>query len=76
MKKVYLIKILSKKETKLKQKPWIFKAILTSIKIKNILCKRYFQKQDIFWYEMEFTPYKAEQPLWGMELQEKEAQND
>ena len=25
-----------------------------------------------FW----FTPCKAEQPLWGMELQEKEAQKD
>ena len=25
---------------------------------------------------MEFTPHKAEQPLQGMELQEKEAQKD
>ena len=30
-------KILSKKETKLKQKPWIYEAILTSSKIKDIL---------------------------------------
>ena len=47
-----MIKIyLSKKETKLKQKPWISRAILTSIKIKHILYKKYLQKQDIFWYE-------------------------
>ena len=44
-------KMLSKKETKLKQKLWISKAILTSIKIKNILYRKYLQKQDIFWYE-------------------------
>ena len=46
-------KILSKKkkETKLKQKPWVSKTILTSIKIKSILYKKYLQKQDIFWYE-------------------------
>ena len=25
---------------------------------------------------MEFTPHKAEQPVQGMELQEKEAQKD
>ena len=50
-------KILSKKETKLKQKPWISKAILTSIKIKNILYKKCLQKQDIFWYE-RYTFYR------------------
>ena len=37
-----------KKETKLKQ---IKLVVLTSIKIKNILYKKYLQKQDIFWYE-------------------------
>ena len=37
-----------KKETKLKQ---INLVVLTSIKIKNILYKKYLQKQDIFWYE-------------------------
>ena len=37
-------KMLSKKETKLKQKLWISKAILTSIKIKNILYRKYLQK--------------------------------
>ena len=44
-------KVLPKKETKPKRKPWISKAILTSIKIKNILYKKYLQKQDVFWYE-------------------------
>ena len=29
-----------------------------------------------FFLKLEFTPYKAEQPLQGMELQEKEAQED
>ena len=37
-------RILSKKETKLKLKPWISRAILTSIKIKHILYKKYLQK--------------------------------
>ena len=40
-----------KKETKLKQKPWTSRAILTSIKIKHTLYKKYLQQQDIFWYE-------------------------
>ena len=45
-------KMLSKKnETKLKQKPWISKAILTLTKIKTILHKKDLQKYDIFWYE-------------------------
>ena len=44
-------KILPKKEARLKQKPWISRAILTPIKIKHILYKKYLQKQDIFWYE-------------------------
>ena len=29
-----------------------------------------------FFFELEFTPCKTEQPLQGMELQEKEAQKD
>ena len=41
-------KILSKKETKLKQKPWISKATLTSIKIKHMLYKKYLQRQGVF----------------------------
>ena len=28
----------------------------------------------IFFFKLGFTPYKAEQPLKGMELQEKEVQ--
>ena len=44
-------KVLPKKETKPKRKLWISKAILTSIKIKNMLYKKYLQKQDVFWYE-------------------------
>ena len=44
-------KILSNKETKLKRKSWISKVILTSVKIKSILYRKYLQKQDIFWYE-------------------------
>ena len=30
----------------------------------------------IFYFQLRFTPCKAEQPLQGMELQEKEAQKD
>ena len=44
-------KVLPKKETKPKRKPWISKAILTSVKIKNMLYKKYLQKKDVFWYE-------------------------
>ena len=29
-----------------------------------------------FIFKLELTPCKAEQPLWGMELQEKEVQKD
>ena len=27
-------------------------------------------------FKLGFTPFKAEEPLWAMELQEKEAQKD
>ena len=30
---------------------------------------------DLF-FKWGFNPFKAEQPLWGMELQEKEVQKD
>ena len=30
----------------------------------------------VFFFKLGFIPCKAEQPLQGMELQEKEAQND
>ena len=28
----------------------------------------------VFFFKLGFNPCKAEQPLWGMELQEKEAE--
>ena len=34
-------------------------------------CRHFF-----FFFKLGFTPCKAEQPLQGMELQEKEAQKD
>ena len=37
-------------EKKLREKPWITKDILQSIRIKNNLCNRYISKQDQFWY--------------------------
>ena len=30
----------------------------------------------IAFFKLGFTPCKAEQPLWGVELKEKEAQKD
>ena len=59
-------KILSKKETKLKKKPWISKTILASVKIRSIqsilfilneakivleYCQNICKKKKIFWYE-------------------------
>ena len=41
---------LSKREKKLREKPWITKGILQSIRIKNNLYNRYIRKQDQFWY--------------------------
>ena len=35
-----------------------------------------FEWKAVFFYNLGFTPCKAEQPLQGMELQEKEAQKD
>ena len=34
------------------------------------------QKQAVIFFKLWFTAWKAEQPLQGMELQEKEAQQD
>ena len=31
---------------------------------------------NVIFFKFGFTPYKAEQPLRGMEFQEKEVQND
>ena len=44
-------KTLSKKESKLRLKPWISRSILQSIKIKNNYYKKYIKKQESFWYE-------------------------
>ena len=41
---------LSKREKKLREKPWITKGILQSTRIKNNLYNRYMRKQDQFWY--------------------------
>ena len=42
---------MSRKESKLRQKPWLTKGILKSIRIKNQLCKKYLNKQGNFWFE-------------------------
>ena len=44
-------KTLSKKESKLKLKPWITKSILQSIKIRDKYQKKYIRKQENLWYE-------------------------
>ena len=41
---------LSKRDKKLREKSWITKSILQSIRIKNNLYNRYIRKQDQFWY--------------------------
>jgi len=43
-------KTLSKKERKAKQKPWISKGILTSIKIKNSIYGKFMQTKNNFFY--------------------------
>ena len=43
-------KSLSKREKKLREKPWVTKGILKSVTIKNNLYNRYIRKQDQFWY--------------------------
>ena len=45
------ITTLSRKESKLRQKPWIAKSILEYIRIKNQLYKKYIRKKDDFWFE-------------------------
>ena len=41
---------LSKKQSKLKLKPWITSSILKSIKIKNLYYKKFLTTQKKFWY--------------------------
>ena len=40
------------------------------------MAKSLLQVGIFFFFWLEFTPHKAEQPLRGMKLQEKEAQKD
>ena len=42
----------------------------------NLCCTAAVSDKDVFLKKLGFTPYKAEQLLQGMELQEKEAQKD
>ena len=44
------IKLLSKKELKLKLKPWLTSGILTSVKRKNYFYKKFVKSQNPFWY--------------------------
>ena len=43
---------------------------------KEEIFKLLFESPPYFFKKLGFTPCKAEQPLQGMELQEKEAQKD
>ena len=45
------LKKVSKKQAKLRRKPWITTGILKSISIKNKLYKRFFKSKDQFWYQ-------------------------
>ena len=42
---------MSRKKSKLRQKPWLTKGILESIRIKKQLYKKYIKKKDTFWFE-------------------------
>ena len=46
--------------------------VVFSVKLVHIVGKGVWRG----FVKLEFTPCKAEQSLWGMELQEKEAQKD
>ena len=70
----YLIdNLVTKTEISLKsQVIWAFFIVVQWFKVLTI-----FKKSAItFFKKLGFTSCKAEQPLWGMELQEKEAQKD
>ena len=43
---------LSRKESILRQKPWLTKGILESIRIKTNYIKKYIKKQDNFWFDI------------------------
>ena len=44
-------KRVSKRQAKLKRKPWITTGILKSISVKNKLYKRFLKSKDKFWYQ-------------------------
>ena len=44
-------KKVSKRQSKLRRKPWIITGILKSISIKNKLCKRFIKSKEKFWYQ-------------------------
>ena len=46
-----LIKLYPNKNKKTKQKPWIRKSIIKSIKTKNIYYKKFLKTQSKFWYD-------------------------
>ena len=48
--KIAPFRTLSKRDKKLREKSWITKGILQSIRIKNNLYNRYIRKHDQFWY--------------------------
>ena len=56
---------------------WFLSYVIFKIRF-WILPWKYSDNLSFFWFflKMELTPCKAEQPLQGMELQEKEAQKD
>ena len=51
-------KTLSKKESKQRQKPWVTKSIIQSIKIRTTYYKKYMKKQEMFWYN-RYRYYKT-----------------
>ena len=52
-----VLKQLSKKESKLKTKPWITSAIRTSIKIKNKFYKKFLKTKSSY-YQTKFKVYR------------------
>ena len=50
-------RVASKKEMKLKQKPWMTKGLLKSIKLKNKMYKQFLKKQDLIQYS-EYKKYR------------------
>ena len=64
----------------------MFGRFLNTLVISTAQCKYNIKREDqntakrkkkiIFFFKLGLTPQKAEQPLLGMELQEKEVQKD